>query len=47
MKIVSSKEVYACGLFRVTEDEAVLPDKKDKTGGVFAAAWCAIAAPPS
>jgi ADP-ribose pyrophosphatase len=27
MKIVSSKEVYACGLFRVTEDEAV-----DKTG---------------
>ena len=23
MKIVSSKEVYACGLFRVTEDEAV------------------------
>jgi ADP-ribose pyrophosphatase len=27
MKIVSSKEVFACGLFRVTEDEAV-----DKTG---------------
>src|SRR5450432_2682434 len=27
MKIVSSKETYACGLFRVTEDEAV-----DKTG---------------
>ncbi len=27
MKIVSSKEVYACGLFRVTQDEAV-----DKTG---------------
>ena len=27
MKIVKSKEVYACGLFRVTEDEAV-----DKTG---------------
>jgi len=27
MKIVSSKEVYACNLFRVTEDEAV-----DKTG---------------
>ena len=27
MKIVSSKEVYACGLFSVTEDEAV-----DKTG---------------
>jgi ADP-ribose pyrophosphatase len=27
MKIVSSKEKYACGLFRVTEDEAV-----DKTG---------------
>jgi ADP-ribose pyrophosphatase len=27
MKIVSSKEVYACGLFRVTEDEAV-----DKAG---------------
>jgi ADP-ribose pyrophosphatase len=27
MKIVSSKEVYACKLFRITEDEAV-----DKTG---------------
>jgi ADP-ribose pyrophosphatase len=27
MKIVSSKEVYACGLFRVSEDQAV-----DKTG---------------
>lgn len=27
MKIVKSKEVYACGLFRVTEDEAV-----DKVG---------------
>jgi ADP-ribose pyrophosphatase len=27
MKIVSSKELYACSLFRVTEDEAV-----DKTG---------------
>jgi ADP-ribose pyrophosphatase len=27
MKITSSKEVYSCGLFRVTEDEAV-----DKTG---------------
>ncbi len=27
MKTVSSREVYACGLFRVTEDEAV-----DKTG---------------
>jgi ADP-ribose pyrophosphatase len=27
MKIVSSKEAYACGLFRVTEEEAV-----DKTG---------------
>lgn len=27
MKIVSSREVYACGLFRVSEDEAV-----DKTG---------------
>jgi ADP-ribose pyrophosphatase len=27
MKIVSSKEVFACGLFRVTEDEAV-----DKAG---------------
>jgi ADP-ribose pyrophosphatase len=27
MKIVSTKEAYACGLFRVTEDEAV-----DKTG---------------
>jgi ADP-ribose pyrophosphatase len=27
MKIVSSKEVYACGLFRVTEDEAI-----DKVG---------------
>ena len=27
MKIVSSKEVYACGLFRITEEEAV-----DKTG---------------
>src|SRR5580704_6086738 len=27
MKTVSSKEMYACGLFRVTEDEAV-----DKTG---------------
>ena len=26
MKIVSSKEVYACGLFRITEEEAV--DKK-------------------
>jgi ADP-ribose pyrophosphatase len=28
MKIVSSKEVYACGLFRVTEDEATDNDWK-------------------
>ena len=27
MKITASKEVYACGLFRVTEDEA-----QDRTG---------------
>jgi ADP-ribose diphosphatase len=32
MKIVSSKEIYSCGLFRVTEDEAVEPDRKDKPG---------------
>jgi len=32
MKIIKSKEVYACGLFRVTEDEAVVPDKNDKAG---------------
>ena len=32
MKIVSSKEVYACGLFRVTEDEATEPAKNGKAG---------------
>jgi len=26
MKIVSSREVYKCGLFRVTEEEATDPD---------------------
>jgi ADP-ribose pyrophosphatase len=30
MQIISSKEVYACGLFRVTEDEA-----QDKSGWKF------------
>ena len=30
MKIISSKEVYACGLFRVTEDEAA-----DRSGWKF------------
>ena len=28
MKIISSKQVYDCGLFRVTEDEAVDPKTK-------------------
>ena len=30
MKIISSKQVYDCGLFRVTEDEAVDPKTKFK-----------------
>ena len=30
MKITSSKQVYDCGLFRVTEDEAVDPKTKFK-----------------
>ncbi len=34
MKITSSREVYACGLFRVTEDEAIEPPQKGKAKGI-------------
>jgi hypothetical protein len=42
MKITSSREVYRCKLFRVTEDHAVDPRPVSKSS----ARWCATPVPP-